>query len=82
MDKNFEMFVLHITTLETKSLMSIYPVREAKIVVLNANHCLTNILGEYLEYTDVISSHLTIDLLKYTSIIRRFHAEQIPAPAL
>lgn len=65
MDKNDEIFVIHVAAL---SATPIHLSREVQMGALLANKAPTQVLAKYSNYADVLSSDLAMELPEHTSI--------------
>ena len=67
LDKNSESFLIHITALEALEL-AIHPFRAPLLAILQQDKALTEIPSEYIDYVDVFSPDLVMQLPKNTGI--------------
>lgn len=66
LDKNVETFVVHIATLSTTPTMQVHPSHQAQVGLLLTDKAPVKVLPKYLNYADVFSFDLAIELPENT----------------
>lgn len=68
MNKDFETFIVHITSLEAELLLLIDLTKRVQILALQVAKTSTKISAKYLKYTNVFFCNLVIELSQNTGI--------------
>lgn len=69
LDKNSEMFIIYIITLETSQLVIlVHLFQRSLLAALQLDMTTTKNFSRYVDYADVFSSDLAIELLKNTNM--------------
>lgn len=69
-DENSEMFVMHVVVLEAKLSMLMYSTKKAQILVFQTDKTPTKVSAKYLEYTNIFTFNLAIELSENISIYK------------
>ncbi len=67
-DPKHEAFVVHVAALSVDSGDEVYPSRRTQIAHLKANEAPTKVLREYVDFADVFSPKLAVELPEHTEI--------------
>ena len=61
-------FIVYIAILDIDLGDEVYPSKEAQIAHLKANKAFIKVFSKYINFVDIFSSKLAVELLEYTKI--------------
>ncbi len=67
-DLKHEVFIVHIATLSVNSDDEMHPSRKAQMGHLKVDKALTKVPNEYVDFADVFSPKLAVELQEHTKI--------------
>ena len=62
----YKSFIVYIAVLNVNLCDKVYPSKKAQIAHLKADEASTKVLSKYINFADVLSSKLAVELPKYT----------------